>query len=342
MSKNRTTLKDIALELGTTITTVSKALKNYPDISKETKKAVIKMAKKMNYEPDMRAVALKKGKSNIIGVIIPEVVHFFFSNVLEGIIKNAEEKGYKIIITTSHNISKQEKKHVRFLFNKKVDGIIVSLANETKSVKHFDILKEYDIPIVMFDKVSDTFQCNKVNIDDKISAYKATEHLIKKGCKKIAHIRGPKHPLNSIARFEGYRSALEDNDIALNPNMVMECKDVTLKEGYDFTLELLNSDDKPDGIFAVTDQIGVGAIQAAQSLGIKIPEELKIIGFSDSQVAQIIRPSLTTIHQPNYEIGETAIRMLIEEIELREAHGDSDIDFRQIILDTYLIEREST
>lgn len=340
--KNRTTLKDIAERLGTTVTTVSKALKDYPDISKETKRSVLKLAKEMKYQPDSRALALRKNKSNTIGVIIPEVVHFFFSNAIEGIMQYADEKGYRVLITLSNNELNLEKKQVNLLFNTKVDGVLVSMANESKTAGHFEVLKEYGIPLVMFDKVSHTFQCNKVKIDDHYSAYLATKHLIEKGCKRIAHIRGPKYPLNSRSRYEGYKTALEDHQLTFNPALVKECKDVTLKEGYDFAYELLQQPDKPDGIFAVTDQVGVGAIQAAQILGIKVPEELKVVGFSDSQIAQIIRPSLTTVHQPGYEIGETATKMLIEEIELSESYGDNQVDFRQIILDTYLIQREST
>jgi LacI family transcriptional regulator len=342
MTKHRTTLKDIAIKLGTSTTTVSKALKDYPDISLATKMAVLKMAKKMNYEPDMRALALKNGKSNIIGVIIPEVAHHFFSNALDGIMKHAEKKGYKIILTSSYNSLKKERKQLKFLFNKKVDGIIVSLANETKKVKHFDILKKYEIPIVMFDKVNESFECSKVSIDDEKSAYVATKFLLDKGCKKIAHIKGPRHPLNSVSRFEGYKKALEEHNVEINPELIKECKEVTIEEGYNFTRELLTQVNKPDGIFAVTDQVGVGAIQAAQSLGIKVPEELKIIGFSDSQIATIIRPNLTTIHQPNFEIGKTAINMLIKEIELLEKVETADFEYEQQILDTYLVEREST
>lgn len=342
MAKNRTTLKDIAERLGTTVTTVSKALKDYPDISKETKKSVLKLAKEMKYQPDSRALALRKNKSNTIGVIIPEVVHFFFSNAIEGIMRYADEKGYRVLITLSNNQLNLEKKQINLLFNTKVDGVIVSMANESKSANHFDVLKEYGIPLVMFDKVSRNFACNKVKIDDKYSAYMATQHLLEKGCQRVAHIRGPKFPLNSIARYEGYKKALEENGHKVDADLIKECVDVTLKEGYDLAYELLQSPNKPDGIFAVTDQVGVGAIQAAQVLGIKVPEELKVVGFSDSQVAQIVRPSLTTIHQPGYEIGETAVKLLIEEIELGDTYGDNQMDYRQIILDTYLIQREST
>lgn len=341
MTKTRTTLKDIARELGITITSVSKALKDYPDIGKETKIAVRKMAKKMNYQPDSRALALKKNKSYTIGMIIPEIVHFFFSNVISAVMNYAESKGYRVLITLSNNELSQEKKQVQLLFNTKVDGVLVSLANGSKNANHFNILKEYDIPMVMFDKVNDLFECSKVSIDDQQSAYLATEHLIKKGCKKIAHIRGPKHPLNSKARFEGYKAALHDHGLEFEPSLVKECELVTLNEGYELALALLNdTENKPDGIFTVTDQVGVGAIRAAQSLGIAIPTELKIVGFSDSQIAQIISPSLTTIHQPSYEIGKAAVKLLIDEIELRE-NGVDNISFKELVLDTQLIERES-
>lgn len=341
MKKNRTTLKDIARKLDTTVTTVSKALKDYPDISEKMKKAIQEMAKKMNYQPDLRALALRQNKSFTIGVIIPEVVSFFFSKVIEGIMTHAEKNGYSILITLSNNELQLEEKHINYFFNLKVDGVIVSLANESSGAEHFNVLREYGIPIVMFDKVNEFFQCNKVKINDRQSAYQATEHLINKGCKNIAHIRGPKHPQNAKARFEGYLTALKDHNIPYNSTLVKECKNVTLEEGFEFTKELFQEGKKPDGIFAVTDQVGVGAIQAARELGIKVPDELKIIGFSDSQVAQIVNPGLSTIHQPNYEIGEVAVKMLLEEINVREKDMEYN-NYRQMVLDTYLIERGST
>ncbi|MFK7785313.1 MAG: LacI family DNA-binding transcriptional regulator [Crocinitomicaceae bacterium] len=338
----RTTLKDLAKELNTSVTTVSKALKDYPDISDKMKIAVRELAEKMNYQPDLRALALRKSKSYTIGVIIPEIVSYFFSNVVDGIMNYAEKHGYRIVITISNNKLSLEKKHVNLLYNAKVDGVIVSLANETDDPDHFNILTEHEIPIVMFDKVNNAFNCNKVKIDDHQSAYLATEHLIKKGCKHIAHIRGPEHPQNARARFEGYLSALRDNNIPYEPVLVKECKDVTLEEGYTFTKELFSGDNlKPDGIFAVTDQVGVGAVQAAHDLGISIPDDLKIVGFSDSQIAQIITPKLSTIHQPNYKLGETAVQILLNEIAIREK-GLGVVDYQKIILSTHLVEREST
>ncbi len=342
MSKHRVTLKDIAQRLGITVTTVSKALKDYPDISADTKKAVKKLAEKLKYQPNTQAQALRGSRSYTIGLIIPEIVHYFFSNVISGVMNYAEYKGYRVLITLSGNSLEREKKQTNLLFVNKVDGVLVSLTNETTNTKHFDVFKEFDIPLVMFDKVAQGFKCNKVTIDDKQGAYTATEHLINQGCKRIAHIRGPKLPLNSIGRFEGYKQALNDYGYEIDMSLVKECVDVVFDEGYEFGKELLSTANPPDGIFTVTDQVGAGVIRAAHALDISIPHQLKIVGFSDSQIAQVSHPPLTTIHQPGYEIGETAAKLLIEEIEMGDADDFKPIDFRQIILDTYLIKRGSS
>ncbi|SNS73071.1 transcriptional regulator, LacI family [Ekhidna lutea] len=342
MTKHRITLKDIAEKLGITVTTVSKALKDYPDISEDTKKKVHALAKKLNYQPDSQAVALRGKGSKTIGLIIPEIVHYFFSSVINGIMNHAESNGYRVLITLSNNRLEMEKKQVNLLFSTKVDGVLVSLTNETKGTKHFDILKEYDIPVVMFDKVDNKFHCNKVTIDDCLGGYNATKHLIDSGCQRIAHIRGPKKPLNSIGRFEGYKKALIEANMVFDPSLVKECTEVVYDEGYQFCKELLKLPKPPDGIFAVTDQVGVGALNALKDAKLNIPEDMKIVGFSDSQIAQVSQPPLTTIHQPGYEIGETAAKLLIEDIELRKKDPNHMFGSKQIVLDTHLIKRGST
>ncbi len=342
MTKHRIRLKDIAEKLGITVTTVSKALKDYPDISNETKKEVKRLAEELNYQPNSQALALRSNRSYTIGLIIPEIVHFFFSNVIKGIMNCAEQSNYRVLITLSNNSMKLEKKQANLLFNTKVDGVLVSLANETNTTSHFDMFKEFEIPIVMFDKINEDFKCNKVTIDDKQGGFTATEHLINQGCKRIAHIGGPKTPLNSVNRFEGYKKALLKYGLDFDSSLVKECVDVTLEEGYALASQLLQQKTPPDGIFAITDQVGVGAIQAANSLSVKVPEQVKIVGFSDSQVAQISKPSLSTIHQPGYEIGEMAAKLLIDEIELQDGNNEQLMDYRQIILDTYIIKRETS
>jgi len=289
-----------------------------------------------------QAQALRSHRSNTLGLIIPEIVHFFFSNAIKGIMNYAEQSNYRVLITLSNNSMQLEKKQASLLFNTEVDGVLVSLANETNATTHFDMFKEFEIPIVMFDKVNEDFKCNKVTIDDKQGGFTATEHLINQGCKRIAHIRGPKYPLNAVNRFEGYKKALLKYGLDFEPALVKECIDVTLEEGYELASQLLQQENPPDGIFTITDQVGVGTIHAANNLGIKVPEQLKIVGFSDSQIAQIAQPPLSTIHQPGYEIGEMAAKLLIEEIELKDGDHEQLVDFRQIILDTYLIKRETS
>lgn len=342
MSKHRVTLKDLAERLGVTVTTVSKALRDYPDISEETKREVKELAAALNYHPDSQALALRGNRSYTIGLIIPEIVHFFFSNVINGILNVAEKQGYRLLITISRNERAEEKKQVNLLFNTKVDGVIVSLANETHDASHFKVLSEYEIPLVMFDKVDQHFDCSKVIIDDHKGAFVATQHLIDKGCKRIAHIRGPLTPSNSIGRFEGYKTALQAAGITPDPRLVKVCHEVTLDEGYAFTKELLQSENPPDGIFSVTDQVGVGALRAAQDMGIEVPAQLKIVGFSDSLIARVAYPALSTIYQPGYEIGEAAARLIIEEIEWKAKNGNQPKAHKELVLETHLIQRGSS
>lgn len=341
MSKSRTTQKMIAKELGITTTTVSKALKDYPDISLKTKEAVKALAREWNYFPDYQALAFKSKHTRTIGLVIPEIVHFFFSNVIKGILQSSEERGYQLLITLSRNSRELEETQLNLLYGQRVEGILISLANETADHAHFMFLQEQEVPIVMFDKVAEGFNCQKVIIDDEKGGFIATEHLISRGCKRIAHIRGPLKPLNSIGRFEGYRKALAAHGIPFEPQLVKTCTEVNFQEGYDFALELLQQYPDIDGIFTVTDQVGVGALKAARSLGLRVPEDLKIIGFSDSQIAQVSEPPLSTIHQPGFEIGQTAARILIDEIEGTASPSPTELA-QEYILNTSIIVRGST
>lgn len=331
----------IAKELGITITTVSKALKDYPDISLKTKEAVKALAREWNYLPDSQALALRSQHTRTIGLVVPEIVHYFFSNVIKGILRSAEERGYQLLITLSRNDRDLEENQINLLYAQRVEGILISLANETSDHAHLNFLRDRQVPIVMFDKVHPAYPCKKVVIDDFKGGYRATQHLIKRGCTRIAHIRGPLKPQNSIGRFNGYIKALEDYGLNYDPNLIKVCREVNFEEGLQFAEELLSKDPSIDGIFTVTDQVGVGAMKAAQKKGLKIPEDLKVIGFSDSQIAQVSQPTLSTIHQPGFEIGLTAARILIDEIE-ELVNDESPNLTSEYILNTSVIAREST
>ncbi|MGB0978996.1 MAG: LacI family DNA-binding transcriptional regulator [Croceimicrobium sp.] len=340
--KKRITQKMIAQELGLTVTTVSKALKDYPDLNANTKKRIQDLARKWHYIPDSHSLALRNQQTQTIGLIVPEIVHFFFSNVIKGILHSAEEKGYQLIITVSRNDRKLEERQLELLYTQQVDGVLISISNETVDSNHFQLLKNQGVPIVMFDKVLQDFECKKVLIDDFKGGEMATQHLIDRGCQRIAHIRGPLAPSNAIGRYQGYLEALAKNNLPIKEEFVKVCSQVNYDEGYSFTQELLQMPNPPDGIFAITDQVGVGALRAAQDLGIKVPEDLKIIGFSNSQIGQVSNPPLSTIHQPGYEIGKTAARLLIDEISLAENSPQMDNLTENYILSTKLISRAST
>src|SRR5574343_497112 len=299
------TLKQIADTLGISITTVSKALKNYPDVSPKTKNAVLELAKSLQYTPNSFAVNLRTKESKTIGLIIPEVVHHFFSNVINGIIEEAEKSGYLVIILQSNESLELEKKQVELLINKRVDGIIMSLSNESNDDEHIKEIIKREIPFVLFDKISKFINCSKVIIDDQKAAYNAVEHLISKGCKKIAHIRGPVNPQNAIDRFLGYKKGLEKHDIPFDPSLVYTCSRVSFEEGKEFAAQII-----------------------------------KVIGFSNWFMSQVITPSLSTVEQPSYDMGVAAFNLLLEEMNARKENRS--MEPKTVRLETQIIEREST
>jgi len=335
-----TTLKQIAETLGISITTVSKALKNYPDVSAKTKKKVLELAQTLQYTPNSFAVNLRTRESRTIGLIIPEVVHHFFSNVINGIIAEAEKNGYLVIILQSNESLELEKKQVDLLINKRVDGIIMSLSNESNDDEHIKDIIRREIPFVMFDKISKLINCSKVIINDQKAAFEAVEHLISKGCKKIAHIRGPVNPQNSIDRFLGYKKAIEKNNLNFDSKLVYTCKNVTFDEGKEFAAQIIKDHPDVDGIFVITDLVAVGVIAYFNENNINVPNQIKVIGFSNWFMSQVITPKLSTIDQPSYEMGVNSFNLLLEEINLRKEL--QEFKPKTIELQTSIIEREST
>ena len=335
-----TTLKEIAETLGISITTVSKALKNYPDVSEKTRKAVIALAEELSYTPNSFAVNLRTKESKTIGLIIPEVVHHFFSSVINGIIAEAEKNGYLVIILQSNESLDLEKKQVALLINKRVDGIIMSLSNESNNDFHIKEILRKEIPFVQFDKISKLIPSSKVIINDQKAAMEAVQHLIDKGCKKIAHIRGLENPQNSIDRFLGYKKALEKNGIPFDSKLVFSCKSITFEQGVEFAKQIVEENLDIDGIFVITDLVAIGVLAHFNKIGIKVPDQIAIIGFSNWFVSQVISPKLSTVDQPNYEMGVAAFTILHEEMI---CHKEGKVFTpRTIELGTSVIEREST
>lgn len=333
------TLKEIAQKLGISITTVSKALKNYPDVSEKTRTAVLELAKSLHFTPNSFAVNLRTKESKTIGLVIPEVVHHFFSSVINGIIDEAEKNGYLVIIVQSNESMEMEKKQLEMLMNKRVDGILISLSNESNDDEHIREIMNRDIPLVMFDKISKLINCSKVIINDQKAASSAVQHLIDNGCKKIAHIRGALNPQNAVDRFLGYKKTLEKNTIPFDSSLVYTCIGAGFEEGYDFAKQVLEDHPDVDGIFAVTDMVAVGVITYLNEIKINVPDQIKVIGFSNWFMGKVITPKLSTIDQPGYEMGVTSFSILLAEMQNKSKIA---LEPKIIELETALIARESS
>ncbi|MFV8335380.1 LacI family DNA-binding transcriptional regulator [Flavobacterium sp. RSP29] len=338
---NNPTLKEIAAQLGISITTVSKSLKGYSDVSEKTKKAVIELAQKLNYTPNSFAVNLRTKESKTIGLIIPTLVHDFFSNVIRGILEEAEKRDYLVIILQSNEKLVFEKKQIDLLLNKRVDGILMSLSNETGDFEHLKSIIAHNTPLVLFDKIAKLVNCSKVTINDKKAAYDAVSYLIKRGYKKIAHFRGSYLPQNAIDRFLGYKKALEDNGIPYNSSLVFVCDNNTdFDDGYENAKKVIDEHPEIDAIFAVTDLVAIGIIKYFNETGISIPQQIAVLGFSNWFMSSVISPKLSTMDQPAFEIGRRSASILFDEINLKKKN--LPVIFQSIELETRLIEREST
>ncbi|MDA8923459.1 LacI family transcriptional regulator [Flavobacteriaceae bacterium] len=334
------TLKDIAAALNLSITTVSKALKDYPDVNTNTKERVKAYAKKVNFTPNAHAAFLRTQQSKLIGVVIPRLNHFFFSNVLRGIMKAAEEEDYMVIVLSSDESYELEKKQINRLLQQNVDGILLSIADSTHDTKHIDAIIEQKIPLIFFDKYSKLSNCSSVVINDQKAAFNAVEHLIKQGKKNIAHLRGPLLPQNSIDRFLGYRKALEQYGLEYRKEWVFTCDQISNEEGYAYTQEIIEKHPEIDAIFAVADMPAVGAIKCLNEQKIVIPDQIAVMGFSNWRISNLVTPTLSTVNQPGIEMGEKAFELFYKEQQLIKK-GESVV-YEKIELDTKLIIRQSS
>lgn len=335
------TLKDIANALNISVTTVSKALRGYSDVGSATKQAVLKLAEKMNYTPNTVAVYLRTKQTKTIGVIIPSIVHQFFSKVMDGIINEAEKHGYLVITLQSDEKIEFEKKQLHLLQQKRVDGILISLSNETYQFDHINDILQNDIPIVMFDKISKVSKCSKVVIDDQLAAYNAVSYLIEKGYRRIAHFRGSLQPQNSIDRFLGYKKALLANGINYDPTLIYICdNNDDFNDGYKNAKKMVNDHNDVDAVFAITDVIAVGILKYFNENNIKVPNDIAVFGFSDWFMSSVVTPTLSSVVQPGFEMGRKATELLIEEIQ-HKSKGTPYL-FQNVILPTSLVIRKST
>lgn len=335
MKSIQTTIKDIARILGISPSTVSRALKGHPDISEKTRRAVEELAKSMKYKPNAIALSLRKSKTNIIGIIIPQIIHHFFSSIISGIEDYTSKMGYNIIICQSNESAEREVNNVYTLISSRVDGILISRTKETTDFSHYKSIIESEIPLVFFDRVCPDIVTDRVIIDDAGAAYNATEWLIKTGCKKLAHYKGPENLLITRKRLQGFKDALSKNNLELFENMIIKAEN--FDEAFSVTEKLISEGNIPDGIFAVNDMSALGAIFALKKHQISVPEQVAVVGFTNENISEYSEPSITTIEQHGYQMGYKAAELLIKRI-----NNENKNEFVTEVIPTKLIIRNST
>lgn len=339
--KKKVTLKQIAKELNVSISTVSKSIRNSPDIGEETKLKVQAYAKQYHYTPNNIALSLKNRKTKTIGVLIPEIVHHFFSTVINGIEHVANENGYNVIICLSDESFDKEVLNMEMLAKGSIDGFIMSLSKETQFKGDFNHITEVinqGMPVVMFDRITDEVLCDKVIIDDKAAAYEAVQSLIDKGRKKIALVTTVDYVSVGKLRTDGYTKALLDNNISFDENLILKIEDVDTCE---ITISKLLEDKAIDAVFAVNELFAVTIIKTANKMRLNVPNDLAVIAFTDGIISKYSTPTITTVSQKGKKMGAKAAKILIQRLESEEEE-EGEENYRTEVISTHLIEREST
>src|SRR6056297_494835 len=337
MKKHQITIKDIAQKLNISPSTVSRALKDHPDINFRTKEAVKEIAKKYNYVPNRIAQGLLLDKSNIIGVIIPEIVHHFFSSVISGIENVAHENGFNVMLCQSQESYEIEVKNVDTLLSSHIDGMLISVTKETTDYRHLQNIQEMGIPMAFFDRIIEEVETDRIIVDDFGGGYNATKHLIDQGCKKIAHFHGPLHLLIGHNRYNGFIRAMNENNIPLHNDFIVFCDQYEKAQAE--AKKLLESKNPPDAFFCVNDATAIGVLKTVKKIGFNIPGEVAVAGFTNSYISLISDPEVTTVDQKGYELGQEAAKLIIKRILNSEDLPEKPITK---ILDTELLIRESS
>lgn len=314
MKKHQTTILDIARELKLSKSTVSRALTGHPNVKEATRKTILDLAEKLDYERNMLAISLVKSKSSTIGIIVPEFVTAFFPQIINEIHETASLAGYNVLITQSGESYETEVANAKVLLCSQVDGVLVSLTKETRNFEHLKVFQRKGVPIVFFNRVCEDMEVPKVIVDDYDGAFKAVEYLIKKGRERIAHLAGPNTLQISRKRLSGYRDALTKNKIPIDEELIIPY-DLSVDKVHIYVGYLLDLPEPPDALFAINDPTAIRAIQVIKSKGLRIPKDIAVIGFSNDYAGELMEPSLTTVSQPLKEMGQVATRLLIDQIE---------------------------
>ncbi len=334
--KRQVTIKDIAIKLGMSTSTISRALRDHPDISPKTRAAVKELAALLGYRPNRIALNLRSNETRTLGLIIPEIEHYFFSAIINGIEEIAYKSDYSVMVFQSNESYKREVNNTQAVLTNRVDGVLVSFSKETRDYSHFQKLIDNEIPVVFFDRVTDELQADQVVSDDYQGAFLAVNHLIEKGCKRIAHFAAPQHLALGKGRLSGYHDALLKHNIPFNNELIYHSD--TFEDSKKIALSLLKKPDRPDGFFTVNDMSAIAVLKAASQLGIKVPDDLKVAGFENSKSAALCEPELTTVDQYGYELGREACSILLKRLKEK----DNGFKPEKKVIRTKLVVRKST
>ncbi len=335
MDKKSVTIKDLARLLNISKSTVSRALSGRSDIHPETKEKIIQLANQLNYEPNTLAINLKQQKTNTIGVIIPETVNRFFARAVGGIQKVADMAGLNVMISQSNESYMAEKNNLHSMVSSRVDGVLVSISRETDRSDHFKPLFDKGIPLVFFDRICEDIDASQVFTDNYEIAFEGTEHLIVQGCKRIAVMAGPQHLYTSRNRLRGYKDALRKNNLPVLESYIIHSH-YSSDKIEEYARYLINLPHPPDGIFAINDYAAIEMMHILKKRGLRIPQDIAVLGFNNENMCRFVEPSLSSIEHPSYEMGAASAEILINHIR----HHDLKPEKR--LIKSKLIVRDST
>ncbi|MBN3584150.1 LacI family DNA-binding transcriptional regulator [Algoriphagus aestuarii] len=333
---HQVTMKEIAKKLGVSVSTISRALKDSPELHPETKRKIVEMAKEMNYQPNLLAQSLRISRTKTLGVIVPEITSHFFASCISGIQDQATTRGYNVMICQSNEHLELEIANIKTLVSSQVDALLISLSRETNHYEHLFELYNREIPFVLFDRVQEDIPVSKVTFNDIGGAYQVTKHLLEVGCKRVMYVSGPEDLYISKKRKEGYLKALAEFGVAEDPSLI-KITDLTTEGNMAVAEEILQMENRPDGVFCMIDPVAVEVLMHWKSQGIRIPQDIALAGFTNNPTAAVVEPPLTTVSQPGYEMGKLAVSHLLDQLD-----GIASDDPISIVLETTLIPRKST
>ena len=334
-----TTQSEIAKKLNVTRITVSKALRDHPDISKEMKEKVLKTAEELNYTPNLIAKNLTSRKTYTLGVVVPDLENSFFAYATDSMIDAASENRYNVFVTVSRENEHSEELNIRNLMGMRVDGLLVCVSQQTEDMSVFNQLKKLNIPLVFFDRQLDGLNFRSVAFDDKNGAVFALDKIISEGYKKIAHFAGYSSVSIGRERCMGFKNSLNKNNIQLNRDWIIE-GGFEIKDGYNAFMKLYSSGNLPEIIFTVNDRVALGVYNAAREVGLNIPDDIGIVAYGFNETAKTFTPSLSVINQDPRKLGKIAVELLIEEIECENPGGERQITINEEFIWNHSIKRK--